>query len=66
MLCKTNYLTMDVVITNTCTIFNNYCAQNLKALSAHKRGCSKKQLKIVPNYDLEDFLYVQFRSSSNI
>ena len=38
-----------------CTICNNYCAQNLKALSAHKRGCSKKQLKIVPNYDLEDF-----------
>ena len=38
-----------------CNICNNYCAHNLKALSAHKRGCSKKNMKIAPNYDLDDY-----------
>jgi hypothetical protein len=36
-----------------CSICNSYCAHNLKALSAHKRGCSKKN--IVPAYELEDY-----------
>jgi hypothetical protein len=38
-----------------CNICNNYCAHNLKALSAHKRGCSKKIQKIIPNYEMNDF-----------
>jgi len=39
-----------------CNLCNNYCAHNLKALSAHKRGCSKKITKITPNYDINDFI----------
>ena len=39
-----------------CTICNNYCAHNLKALSAHKRGCSKKNTKITPSYEVNDFI----------
>jgi len=38
-----------------CNICNVYCAHNLKALSAHKRGCSKKIAKITPTYEINDF-----------
>jgi hypothetical protein len=38
-----------------CTICNSYNAQNLKALSAHKRGCCKKNKALLPNYELEDY-----------
>jgi hypothetical protein len=38
-----------------CSICNNYNAQNLKALSAHKRGCCKKNKALSPNYVSEDY-----------
>ena len=38
-----------------CSICNNYNAQNLKALSAHKRGCCKKNKASSTNYELEDY-----------
>ena len=39
-----------------CNICNTYNAHNMKALSAHKRGCCKKHSKtLCPNYELEDY-----------
>lgn len=39
-----------------CNICNVYNAHNLKALSAHKRGCCKKHGKTIsPTYELEDY-----------